>query len=372
MFKEKNKRVRYAVIGAGNIAQVAVLPAFRNAAENSELVALVSGESEKRAGLAKRHHIPFTGHYDELERVIEEAHVQAVYITVPNSLHRAFTERAARLGVHVLCEKPLAGTIEDCEAMIRVCAEHDVRLMTAYRLHFEKANLSAIEEVVRGAIGEPRLFSSVFSQQVRAGDVRTKRHLAGGALFDVGVYCINAARYIFRDEPEEVVALSASGGDPRFGDGVDEATTAILRFPGGRLAQMTASLGAASSSSYRVVGSRGELRVEPAYDYSQPLKHYLTVDGKTREKTFSLRDQFGPELVHFSRSVLERSQPGPSGEEGLFDVRIGSAIRKAVMEKRAVSLLPFVPPHRPDLRQLITKPAVRSKSPIDAPPPARS
>lgn len=372
MLKEKNRRVRYAVIGAGNIAQVAVLPAFRNAAENSELVALVSGEPEKRQVLAKRHHIPVTGDYDDLERIIEEAQIGAVYITVPNSLHRAFTERAAKLGVHVLCEKPLAGTIEDCEAMIQTCAEHDVRLMTAYRLHFEKANLSAIEQVVRGAIGEPRLFSSVFSLQVREGDVRTKRHLAGGALFDVGVYCINAARYIFRAEPEEVAALSGSGGDPRFRDGVDEATTAILRFSGGRLAQITASLGAAASSSYRVVGTRGELRVEPAYDYAQPLKHYLTVDGKTRETSFSLSDHFGPELVHFSRSVLERSQPGPSGEEGLFDVRIGCAIRQAAIEKRAIALLPFVPPHRPDLRQLITKPAVHPKRPIDAPPPSRS
>ena len=372
MLKAKSKRVRYAVIGAGNIAQVAVLPAFRNAAENSELVALISGDPEKRQVLAKRHHIPVTAHYDELERVIQEMQIEAVYITVPNSLHRSFTERAAKLGVHVLCEKPLAGTVEDCEAMIRICAEHDVRLMTAYRLHFEKANLSAIEQVVRGAIGEPRVFSSVFSQQVREGDVRTKSHLAGGALFDMGVYCINAARYIFRSEPEEVVALAAHSGDPRFRDGADEATTAILRFSGGRLAQMTASLAAAASSFFRVVGTKGELRVEPAFDYAHPLKHYLTVDGKTRETSFSMTDQFGPELLHFSHSVIERSQPGPSGEEGLFDVRIGCAIRQAALEKRAISLLPFVPSHRPDLRQLITKPSVHPKAPIDAPPPTRS
>lgn len=371
MRKEPGKRVRYAVVGAGHIAQAAILPAFRNASENSELVAIVSGEREKREAIAKGYGVKFTGDYDDLEQVIDAAKVDAVYITLPNSLHRSFTERAAKRRVHVLCEKPLAATVEDCEAMIRTCKEHGVLLMTAYRLHFEEANLRAIERIERGEIGEPRLISAVFTQQVRAGDVRTKYELAGGALFDLGVYCINAARYLFRDEPEEVVAMITRGSDERFREPIDEATSATLRFPRGRLAQFSVSLGAASTSSYRVIGTRGDLRVEPAYDYAGPLEHHLTVDGKSAHTTFAKRDQFGPELSHFSRAILAQTEPGPSGEEGLFDVRIVRAVLQSAEEGRAVRLLPYLRSHRPDIRQLVTMPAVAARVPVEAAPPTQ-
>ena len=370
MSRAKDKRVRYAVVGAGNIAQVAILPAFRNATENSELVALVSGGHQKREALAKRYGLRFTGDYDQLEQVLEDAAVDAVYITVPNDLHRPFTERAAKQGVHVLCEKPLAVSVEDCEAMIRACDAHGVRLMTAYRLHFEEANLRAIEHVKSGAIGQPRLFSGVFTQQVRPGDVRTKRALGGGALFDMGVYCINAARYVFRDEPEEVMAMTTQGDD-RFEPGVDETTTAILRFSGGRLAQLSCSLGAASNGHFHVIGTKGDLRVEPAFDYTKPLEHFLTTAGKTTHTKFKVRDQFGPELLHFSRAILEDKQPGPSGDEGLADVRIVRALLQSAEQGRPVSLLPFVRAHRPDLHQLMTLPAIDPPDPIDAPAPAQ-
>ncbi|MDB4996196.1 MAG: Gfo/Idh/MocA family oxidoreductase, partial [Myxococcaceae bacterium] len=195
------RRVRYAVVGLGNIAQVAVLPAFAHAKENSELVGLVSSDAEKLSVLAKRHDVEHTGSYDDLERVLAEAKVDAVYVTVPNALHRTMTERAARAGVHVLCEKPMAVTEEDCDAMIDVTREHRVKLMIAYRLHFDPANLRAIERVRAGKIGDPRIFSSVFCHQVRENDIRTHAELGGGALFDLGIYCLNAARYIFQDEP---------------------------------------------------------------------------------------------------------------------------------------------------------------------------
>ncbi|MET0341214.1 MAG: Gfo/Idh/MocA family oxidoreductase [Polyangiales bacterium] len=371
MAQAETKRVRYAVIGAGNIAQVAILPAFRNATENSELVALISGEREKREALARRHNLIFTGGYDDLERVLAEGRIDAVYITVPNSLHRGFAERAATHGVHVLCEKPLAETVEDCEAMIRACATRNLKLMTAYRLHFEEATLRAIDLVKSGAIGQPRLFTASFTQQVRAGDVRTKKSLGGGALYDMGVYCINAARNLFRDEPEEVVALSTGGIDDRF-DGVDETTSCVLRFSGGRLAQLSASLGTASTSSYTLIGSKGSLRVEPAFDYTVPLVHHLTVGDKTTTTTFEVRDQFAPELVHFSRAILEHGEPGPSGEEGLADVRIVRALLQSAQENRSVRLLPQVRAHRPDLRQLIKKPAIKPPPTIDAPAPRQS
>jgi predicted dehydrogenase len=253
--------------------------------------------------------------------------------------------------------------------MIETCKEHGLKLMIAYRLHFEEANLSAIECVKSGAIGEPRIFSSVFTQMVKPGDVRTQGDLAGGALYDMGVYAINAARYIFQDEPVEVLASCQTNYDERFKD-VDATTTAILRFSGGRVAQLTASLAAARVDSYRVIGTEGELRVEPAYDYKTKLTHHLTIGDKTTTKQFAPRDQFAPELVHFSDCILNDRQPGPSGEEGLADVRIVRAIFRSAETGKAVVLTPYRPSLRPSIEQEMHLPPVQKVEPVKARPPS--
>lgn len=368
MKSEASRKIRYAVVGVGNIAQVAVLPAFKHASENSELVALVSSDPLKRAELSKQYRLDVTGDYEDLEHVLERARVDAVYLAVPNTMHRELTERAAKAKRHVLCEKPMAASVADCEAMIRACDEHQVKLMIAYRLHFEEANLRAIELVKAGEIGAPRLFTASFTQQVRRDDIRTQSELGGGALYDMGIYCINAARYIFRDEPEEVFATTLAGDD-RF-DGVDETSCAILRFSGGRIAQISASLGSAPVSSYRVIGTHGDLRVEPAFEYTTALKHYLTVGGRTHERSFAKRDQFAPELVMFSRAVLSDVSPEPSGLEGLADVRIMQAILHSAQKRQAVHLPPFTRDRRPGIAQEMHKPPVREPRTIHAPSPS--
>jgi predicted dehydrogenase len=365
------RKIRYAVVGAGNIAQVAVLPAFEHARENSELVAIVSGDPEKRAELTKRYDIAHSGDYAEFEAVLERAQADAVYIALPNSQHREYTERAARAGAHVLCEKPMAEKVADCEAMIQACRDHEVRLMIAYRLHFEEATLKAIEIAQSGKLGQLRMFTSIFSQQVREGDIRTQSALVGGAIYDMGVYPINAVRNLFRAEPEEVFATCVRGKDPRF-DGVDEITTAVLRFADGRVAQLSASLAAADVSSYRIVGSAGDLRVEPAFEYRGELKHYLTLKGKTTETTFEQRDQFAPELITFSRCILAGEEPEASGEEGLADVRIVQAILESAKSGETVNLPPFQRSARPDMRQQIHAPAVGEVSTVNAPSPSQS
>jgi predicted dehydrogenase len=364
------RKIRYAVVGAGNIAQVAVLPAFQHATENSQLVAVISSDAEKREALTRRYDLQFSGDYQQLEDVLRQARVDAVYVAVPNAMHREITERAARAGVHVLCEKPMAEKVEDCQAMIDVCREHDVRLMIAYRLHFEEGNMRAVELAQSGELGELRCFSSIFSQQVRTGDVRTQRELAGGALYDMGVYPINAVRYLFREEPSEVFATSITGSDERFSN-VDHTTCAILRFHSGRVAQLTASLSAAPVSSYRVVGSKGDLRVEPAYDYAKDIKHYLTIDGETSERAFSKRDQFAPELITFSDCILQNREPEPSGEEGLADVLIARAIVRSAETGKAVVLTPLASTRsqRPGIAQAIDKPPAEPVSTIHAPGP---
>lgn len=366
------QKVRYAVVGLGNIAQVAVLPAFAHAEESSELAALVSSDRDKLRELGDRYGVVRRGSYDELEAILKSAHVDVAYVAVPNTMHRALVERCAAIGVHVLCEKPLAMTVADCEAMIAACRGAGVKLMTAYRLHFEEANLRAVEIARSGVIGEPRFFSACFGQQAREGDIRTRADVGGGALFDMGIYCVNAARYLFRAEPIEVFAFQVVGHDERFKD-VDEITSAVLRFSDGRIAQLTASQAAASVDTFRLVGTKGDLRVEPAFTYYGELRHFLTVgDAKTKETSFAKRDQFAAEIVYFARCVLEDVEPEPSGEEGLADVRVMEAIRESARTGRLVTLAPFEREKRPDLSQQIKKPPVKGKPrTVHAPSPSK-
>jgi predicted dehydrogenase len=292
-----------------------------------------------------------------------------VYIALPNHMHREYTERAARMGVHVLCEKPLAVTMADCQAMIAVAVENNIRLMVAYRLHFEEANLRAMEIVRGGQIGDAQLFSGVLTQQVRPGDIRTRADAGGGALLDLGVYPINAARYIFDDEPIAVSAQLNTGRDDRFQD-VDETVMALLRFPNGRLAQFAVSQGAAGVSGFQVIGSRGDLRVDAAFDYEGERRHVLTVEGKTKQRKFRPRDQFAPQLIYFARCIQEGLDPEPSGHEGLADIRVAQAIVEAAQSGRTVELEPWPRRRRPELSQLISKRPVRKPQPVHAQSPS--
>ena len=344
------KKVRYAVIGQGYFAQIAILPAFAKAKKNSELVALVSDDPIKLEALGQEYGVTRLIGYDDVDELLGSGAVDAVYIALPNSMHREYTERAARHGVHVLCEKPLGVTCEDAEAMVKACAEGGVKLMTAYRLHFEEANLRAVEIVTSGQLGEPRFFSSVFGMNVKEGNIRLDRDLGGGPLWDIGIYCINAARYLFRAEPLEVFGVGASRSDGRFRE-VHEQVAATLRFPDDRLASFTVSFGSADVSAYDVVGTKGSLHVEPAYEFAGDLKHVLRVEGKETRKTFKKRDQVAPELIYFSRCILEDREPEPSGREGLADLRVIEALYASVKTGVPVKLEPFDTQPRPSIEQ---------------------
>jgi predicted dehydrogenase len=364
--------VRYAVVGLGWFAQVAILPAFDNARESSRLAALVSGDPEKLAELGERWGVPAERRvgYDGYDQLLRSGEVDAVYIALPNHLHRDYTVRAARAGVHVLCEKPMAVNEEECRAMIQACEQAGVKLMIAYRLHFEPANLRAAEIVRSGRIGEPRLYEAVFANRVTTpDDIRLGPiEKGGGTVWDIGVYCINAARYVFRSEPEEVVALSARGDDPRFAD-CDETTGAVLRFPGERLAVFTSTFGTADRDLFRVLGTKGEIVVEPAFQFNETLRHRLTVDGETNEQEFEKRDQVAPEILHFSRSIREDRPPEPGGREGQADVRIIQAIYRSGWEKRAIRLAPVHGVGYPDADQEADRPAPEEQALVNTEAP---
>ena len=356
--------LRFAVVGLGHIAQAAVLPAFRHARPHVELTALVSGTRSKLKQLSSRYRVKHAVSYADADKLFDSGAIDAVYIATPNTEHTEWVIRAAEAGLHVLCEKPLATSVEDCERMIDACERNDVKLMTAYRLHFERCNLEVANLVRKQRIGAARYFDSQFSMQVKGDNIRLDRALGGGPEWDIGIYCQNAARYVFADEPTQVWATATNSGDARFKE-VPETVHAILKFPGERIANFICSFGAADRSRYEIVGTKGSIVVDPAYEYAEGLGYELTVDEKKKKKKFAKSDQFAPELVYFAQCVRGNRTPEPSGKEGLIDVAIIEAIHESMASGQWVKLSDTPrKQHRPTLRQEIRRPAVPREPPL--------
>ena len=301
-----------------------MIPAFAHARRNSKLVAIVSGDRTKRREMAKRYRVEHAFSYDEYDECLRL--VDAVYIALPNSMHAEYAIRAARAAVHVLCEKPMAVTVAECRQMIAAADKAQVKLMVAYRLHFEAVNLAAIDLARRGDLGDLKFFNSSFSMTVRRGNIRTKRAYGGGTLYDIGVYCINAARNLFRAEPTEVSAISINSGVATLAE-IDETTAATLRFGNDRVATFITSFNAADVAAYRIVGTKGDLHADPAYEYARRARVHADCRRQdARGRKIGKRDQFAPELLYFSDCIIKDRSPEPSGEEGLQDVRIVQAL----------------------------------------------
>lgn len=357
MANQKTYPIRYAVVGLGWIAQTAVLPAFKHAKKNSELVALVSGDPVKLKKLGKKYGVKQLFSYEQYDMLLASGLIDAVYIALPNNLHAEYAIRAAQKGIHILCEKPMAVTEEECREMIHAAQEKNVQLMIAYRLHFEKANLQAVEMVKSGKIGEPRVIESLFSMQVKPGNIRLKKEMGGGPLRDLGIYCINAARYLFQSEPLEVFGISGQKGS-RFEE-VEEMDSVLLKFADDRLATFVCSFGAYDTSNFAVLGTKGKLYLESSFEMTSPMTHYLTRGQKTQKKVFSKRDQFGPELLYFSDCIQKGIKPEPSGEEGLADVRVIQAIYRSIQSGKLEKVVPVSIQKRPTLKQEIYAPPAK-------------
>jgi glucose-fructose oxidoreductase len=346
------------VIGLGHIAQAAVLPAFANARKNSELVALVSGDEEKLRKLGRKYKIKNLFSYENVDDLLHADLVDAVYVALPNDQHADFTVRAMNAGLHVLCEKPMAMTTSDCLKMIEATKEAGTKLMIAYRLHFQKANMEVVAHIKKNKLGNLKFFSSVFSMQIIDDNNIRLEGKGGGTLFDIGTYCINSARYLFRAEPEQVFAFGSSDPeDERFNEIVEMASV-VMKFPGNRLAQFTCSFGAANSASYEIVGTKGSIRLESAYEYTEPMKMSLTVDDKTTTKKFEKTDQFAAEIAYFSDCVMRDRKPEPCGHEGMADVRILEAIQKSIETNSPVTIDQVQKETRPHEGQVIDFPGI--------------
>lgn len=360
------RTVRYAVVGGGWISQAAFMPGVGQTG-NSEITALVTGDPEKARALGERHGLK-TWSYEQYGEALASGTFDAVYLALPNGLHREFALPALEAGKHLLLEKPMATSIEDCEAITAAAQAANVKLMLAYRLHFEPGTLDAIARVRRGEIGEPLVFSSVFAQHVSAENHRARQGYWAGPVPDMGTYPINAARNLFASEP---VAVSAHGARrPGSPFGFHGTVSVVLRFPGERIAQFTVSYETDPVDEYRVVGTKGDLLLSPAYMFGkQGLAGKLTIGGETRDLAYPNVDQFGGETQSFSACILDDRAPEPDGEEGLADVRVLAAVQRALETGETQSLAPMERRTRPSPEQGVGLPPVEPPALVNAAEP---
>ncbi len=356
-FEPQLRRTGYAIVGLGHLSLGQILPAFGKS-KYSKPVALVSGDRAKALKVAAQYGIPESGIYDyrTYERLADNPDVQVIYIVLPNSMHREYVERGAKLRKHILCEKPMATSVRDCEAMIAACRAANVKLMIAYRQQYEPMNRAIVQLVRSGALGTP--LSYIASNSQNQGDPnqwRQKLALAGGGcLPDVGIYCMNAARFLTGQEPSEVFGtIYQPKEDPRFRE-VEETCSFTLKFPSGLIASCSCGYGQHRSQFLRLEGDRQWAELSPAFGYTGLKLRLNRVEQSKNvlaEPSIEEVDQFAREMDHMSLCVQQNLQPHTPGEEGLQDQRIVEAIYEAARTGKSVKLAPPPAPTRgPDPR----------------------
>ncbi len=334
------KKVRYAIVALGDIAQEAMLPGVAHTG-NSEVTAFVTGDPVKAREVGAQYGVETTCGYDGFDALLASGKIDAIYLATPNWRHAEFVVPALKAGIHVLCEKPLEISMAAAQPIVDAARASAAKLMVAYRLHFEPATLDAIERIRAGELGDPILFTSCFAQRVDPDNHRVKNGVLAGPLLDMGPYPINAMRYLFGDEPTEVVAaVGTRHPESGFGD-LDDTVAATLRFPGGRIGQFVVSYYANSIGSLVIAGTKGSIRLDPAYTFGEGLEQWRTIGDKKSHETFKATDQFGGELRYFSDCILDDVEPEPDVDEGLADLRVTDGILRALASGRTETLPPF-------------------------------
>ncbi|MGD0348352.1 MAG: Gfo/Idh/MocA family oxidoreductase [Terracidiphilus sp.] len=317
------RKTGYAIIGIGTIAYH-FMAGIQNTT-NSRVTGLVSGHRDKADRVAAQYSVPANSiySYDNFDEIARNPNIDAVYVALPNSMHAEYTIRAAKAGKHVLCEKPMCTSVADAEAMIAACKAANVKLMIAYRCHYEPLHLRAIQMIRDGKLGQVQEISSCFGFNSPPGVWRLNKKLAGGGpLYDVGIYSLNATRYLTGEEPAKITAVASTiDHDGRFNE-VEENVAWTTIFPSGIVASCSTSYGANTSGYFKVYGSKGWLALDPGFNYDGVHMHGL-VDGQAIDELNPSRDpyQFTAQADHFSHCVQNNLQPNTPGEEGLKDMR---------------------------------------------------
>jgi len=334
-------RVGYAVVGLGRFAEYVVLPGFRDS-RKAHLVTLVSGDERKARRLAKKFGATDCYTYESYAQCLANPQVEAVYVVTNNGSHAQFTLQAAAAGKHVLCEKPMAASASECLQMIDACRANHVRLMIAYRKYFEPASLDLKRLVESGKLGRLKFIQSAFSIFMRPGDGRPSWHFdrqqaGGGALPDVGVYCVNTARFVTGKDPVEATAYQWTV-EPKIFKDVDENIAFTLKFPEGLVMQAIASWGGAEESYLQIVGEKGWATLAPAYQYDEVRHLYGRIGGRPFQKKYKVINELALELDGLADCIRRNREPEPNGTEGWRDVVVMEAIYQSARGGKPVKI----------------------------------
>ena len=316
-----NDSVRWGVISTANIGRAAVNPAIQ-ASRNGELLAVASRGAAAARDFAEQWGIP--DHYGSYQALLEDERIDAVYIPLPNNMHKEWTIRAAEAGKHVLCEKPLALNASECEAMERAAADNGVKLMEAFMYRFHPRSGRVVEMVREGVVGELKTIRSAFTFRLGGSDnIRWMSEFGGGALMDVGCYCVNVSRTIVGEEPVEVQATAS-----RAATGVDDHLVGILRFANGVVAHFDCALTMERCEFYEVAGTDAYLRVPAAFLPGTADAHIEEQRGRadTVVHTIDGVDEYQLMVEHFADCVLDDEQPRYPASEAARNMRVIEAL----------------------------------------------
>jgi predicted dehydrogenase len=335
------RKVGYCVIGLGRIADH-FMRGVRDSS-TSQITGLVSGHRDKALRIAAEYGVPESSiySYEQMDAFRNNKAIDAVYVALPNSMHAEYTIRSAKAGKHVLCEKPMTTKVADAEAMIAACKTANVKLMVAYRLQYEPTTLRAIHLVRSGALGKVESIAGANGFNIQKGEWRYTKALGGGGpMLDVGIYVLNATRYLTGEEPVGFTAqISTIDHDGRF-DEVEENTSWTMKFPSGALASCATTYGASMPGFYRVYGTKGWLEVG-GFGYSglhlRASFQDDNPDAPADAPPIVLDEvnpepdpkQFVREADHFTECILTGRPPKTPGEEGLRDMRYMQQIYRA-------------------------------------------
>jgi predicted dehydrogenase len=336
------KRVGFAVVGLGSISQVAVLPAFAHS-RKAKLVALVSGDKEKANKLARQFKAGHAYSYKEYSECLRNPKVEAIYIATPPGEHEKYTILAAQAGKHVLCEKPLAASVQQARHMVATCRRSEVQFMTAYRKYFEPSTMMLKQMISRGDLGRIDIIHTLFAELRPFGDnspawLFSRELCGGGPLTDLGVYCLNTARWLVGEDPVAVANAVSWVRDRRRYKQVEEGVAFRLDFRSGLVLQGTAAYSAAFSSFVHIHGEKGWAALAPAFAFEEERRISGKIGPKWFEKTFKPMDEFVVEIDEFADCIRKSRKPAPDGEQGLRDIIIIDAIYQAAKKRRPVKI----------------------------------
>ncbi len=316
-----NGRVRWGILGAAWIAKERMIPAIK-AALNSQLLAIASRSEEKAREFANTYSIPRT--YKSYEELLKDPDIDAVYIPLPNHLHKEWTIRAAEAGKHVLCEKPAALTVQEIEEMVSACRKNKVVFMEAFAFRHHPEWRRLREVIDSGQIGEVRNVQIRFSISVNnKDDIRLNPSLGGGVLYDIGSYCVNGIRYIMGDEPLDVQAFADFDVNK-----VDVSVVSSIRFSRGRLAQFACTFQSDYNQSLEITGTEGIIKMNFPFRHPQ-----ITIQKNGKQETEVYKNpenSYISQVEHIANCILTGKPPSYSPEESIANLKVIQSINDCI------------------------------------------